>query len=66
MFKALLLATGHDPSDVMLAEALSDRASCRHFCGFARDEEKPERTAFVRFRRELVGHGLDHTNRRKA
>jgi transposase, IS5 family len=28
-------------------------------CGFARDEETPERTAFVRFRRELVAHGLD-------
>ena len=47
MFKALLLATWHDLSDVALAEALSDRASFRRFCGFARDEETPERTAFV-------------------
>jgi IS5 family transposase len=31
MFKALLLATWHDLSDVMLAEALSDRASFRRF-----------------------------------
>ncbi len=74
MFKALLLATWHDLSDVRLAEAspllerfsreakrenretgeaLSDRASFRRFCGFAREEETPERTAFVRFRREL-------------
>jgi transposase, IS5 family len=59
MFKALLLATWHDLSDVMLAEALSDRASFRRFCGFARDEATPERTAFVRFRRLLAAHGLD-------
>jgi IS5 family transposase len=61
MFKALLLATWYDLSDVALAEALSDRASFRRFCGFARDEETPERTAFVRFRRELVAHGLDRS-----
>jgi IS5 family transposase len=61
MFKALLLATWHDLSDVTLAEALSDRASFRRFCGFSRDEETPERTAFVRFRRELVAQGLDRS-----
>lgn len=61
MFKALLLATWYDLSDVMLAEALSDRASFRRFCGLARDEETPERTAFVRFRRQLVDHGLDQS-----
>lgn len=61
MFKALLLATWHDLSDVGLAEALSDRASFRRFCGFARDEETPERTAFVRFRRQLAAHGLDRS-----
>lgn len=38
MFKALLLATWYDLSDVMLAEALSDRTSFRRFCGFSRDE----------------------------
>lgn len=59
MFKALVLATWHDLSDVRLAEALEDRASFRRFCGFARDEDTPERTAFVRFRRLLVAHGLD-------
>ena len=53
MFKALLLATWYDLSDVTLAESLSDRASFRRFCGFSRDEETPERTAFVRFRRAL-------------
>jgi transposase, IS5 family len=61
MFKALLLTTWYDLSDVMLAEALSDRASFRRFCGFARDEATPERTAFVRFRRQLVEHGLDQS-----
>src|ERR1700736_2170325 len=57
MFKALLLATWYDLSDVMLAEALSDRTSFRRF---SRDEATPERTAFVRFRRLLVAQRLDH------
>jgi transposase, IS5 family len=61
MFKALLLATWYDLSDVALSEALADRASFRRFCGFSRDEETPERTAFVRFRRLLVEHGLDRS-----
>ena len=61
MFKALLLAIWYDLSDVILAEALSDRASFRRFCGFSRDEATPERTAFVRFRRELVEQGLDRS-----
>jgi transposase, IS5 family len=61
MFKALLLATWYDLSDVILAEALADRASFRRFCGFSRDEDTPERTAFVRFRRQLVAQGLDRS-----
>ena len=61
LFKALLLATWYDLSDVRLAEALSDRASFRRFCGFAREEETPERTAFVRFRRALIARGLDRS-----
>ena len=59
LFKALLLAVWHDLSDVRLAEALDDRSSFRRFCGFSRFEPTPERTAFVRFRRELVARGLD-------
>lgn len=59
LFRALLLATWHDLSDVRLAEALEDRASFRRFCGFAAHERTPERTAFVRFRAELVRRGLD-------
>lgn len=59
LFRALLLATWHDLSDVHLAEALDDRASFRPFCGFAAHEQTPERTAFVRFRRVLVRLELD-------
>ena len=63
MFKALLLAVWYDLSDVKLAEALEDRASFRRFCGFSSSEATPERTAFVRFRRALITHGLDRTLR---
>ena len=59
LFKALLLGLWHDLSDVALAEALDDRASFRRFCGFSSSEAVPERTAFVRFRRELVERKLD-------
>jgi transposase, IS5 family len=59
LFKALLIAVWHDISDVKLAEALEDRGSFRRFCGFSRDEPTPERTAFVRFRRELAARDLD-------
>ena len=59
LFKALLLAVWYDLSDVKLAEALDDRASFRRFCGFCAHEAAPERTAFVRFRKELLGQGLD-------
>ena len=59
LFKALLLSVWYDLSDVKLAEALEDRSSFRRFCGFASDEPTPERTAFVRFRRELVARSLD-------
>lgn len=58
MFRGLLLSVWYDLSDVKLAEALDDRASFRRFCGFSRSEATPERTAFVRFRRALLAHGL--------
>lgn len=58
LFKSFLLARWYDLSDVKLAEALDDRASFRRFCGFARHEPTPERTAFVRFRKALVERGL--------
>ena len=59
MFRALLLSVWYDLSDVKLAEALDDRASFRRFCGFSGSEATPERTAFVRFRKALIAHGLD-------
>jgi IS5 family transposase len=59
MVKALLLSVWYDLSDVKLAEALDDRASFRRFCGFSSHEPTPERSAFVRFRKVLVEHGLD-------
>lgn len=59
LFKALLIAVWYDLSDVKLAEALEDRASFRRFSGFSCDEATPERTAFVRFRKELIMRDLD-------
>jgi IS5 family transposase len=59
LFKALLISVWYDLSDVKLAEALDDRASFRRFCGFSAHEGTPERTAFVRFRKELMLRGLD-------
>jgi hypothetical protein len=51
---ALLLAIWHGLSDAKLGEALEDHASFRRVCEFAARDPTPERTAFVRFRRELV------------
>jgi IS5 family transposase len=59
LFKATLLSVWYDLSDIKLAEALDDRASFRHFCGFSASEPTPERTAFVRFRKALVEWELD-------
>jgi transposase, IS5 family len=59
LLRALLLVVWYDLSDGKLAKALEDRASLRRFCGFSLHEATPERTAFVRFRRGLVLHGLD-------
>lgn len=59
LFKALLIAVWYDLSDVKLVEPLDDRTSFRRFCGFSSSDVTLERTAFVRFRKELVEHGLD-------
>ena len=40
LFRAVLLATWHDLSDVRLAEALDDRASFRRSCGSAGHEPR--------------------------
>jgi IS5 family transposase len=58
LLKALLLGRWYNLSDVKLAEALDDRASFRRFCGFSGNEQTPERTAFVRFRKVLGDCGL--------
>jgi IS5 family transposase len=58
-FKGLLLARWHDLYNAKLGKASADRASLRQFCGFSTNEPTPERTAFVRFRAELVKRGLD-------
>jgi Transposase domain (DUF772) len=50
--------SGTTCSNVKLAEALDDRASLRRFCSFSAYEATPERTAFVRFRRYLIGRVL--------
>jgi IS5 family transposase len=55
----MLIAVWYDLSDVKLAEALDDRASFRRFSGFSASEPTPECTAFVRFRKALIAHGLD-------
>jgi IS5 family transposase len=62
MFKALLLATWYDLSDVMLGPRRSrtERASAASVALRAA-KITPERTAFVRFRRQLVEHGLDQS-----
>ena len=44
-----------------LAKALNDRASFRRFRGFSTYGSTPGRTAFVRFRAELIRLGLDRT-----
>jgi IS5 family transposase len=59
LFRAMLLAVWHDLSDIKLADGLADRASFRRFCGFSSCEPTPERTAFVRFRAELIKRRLD-------
>jgi IS5 family transposase len=58
LFRALLPATWPDLSDVRLAGALGGRAGFCGLCGFVAHEATPERTAFVRFRRELARRWL--------
>ena len=62
LLEALLPAAWYDLPDVKLAGARDDRASFRRFCGFAAHEPTPERTAFVRFRREFTARGLDRAS----
>ncbi len=61
LFKALLLATGSRSFRRAACRGAFGPGSFRRFCGFAREEETPERTAFVRFRRALAARGLDRS-----
>ncbi|MDH3195745.1 MAG: IS5 family transposase [Hyphomicrobiales bacterium] len=58
MFKALLLQQWYGLSDPELEDALGDRLSFRHLCGFALSDPTPDETTFVRFRAALCDHGL--------
>ena len=57
-FKPWLLAGWYHLWDVKLAEARDDRALFRTFCGFSRTDAKPERTAFLRFRKAPIAQKL--------
>ncbi len=62
MFEALLLAQWYQLSDPGLEEAMADRISFRHFCGFAIDEATPGETTFCRFRLSIVeNHHSKHS-----
>ncbi len=52
MLKALYLQALYDLSDPALEEALLDRLSFRHFCGFALDAPTPDETTIWRFRKQ--------------
>jgi IS5 family transposase len=58
LFKAMLIAVWYDLSDAKLGGSRR-QASFRRSCGFSAQEPTPERTAFVRLRRELVSQGLN-------
>lgn len=58
MFKALLVQQWYGLSDPGMEEALLDRVSFRHFCGFALDAATPDETTLCRFRNELQQAGL--------
>ncbi len=57
LFRALLIATCIDVSDVRRAEALDDRASFRRFCGFASHEPTPSAPPLCGFVRNWCGWG---------
>ena len=58
IFKALC-STWYDLPDIGVGRDAQRPGKLPPLYGFSHDEETPERTAFVRFRRQLVAHGLD-------
>jgi IS5 family transposase len=58
MFRAMLLAQWYQLSDPALEEALADRISFRHFCGFSLTDATPDETTLCRFRNGLARRGV--------
>ena len=61
MFKALLLATWYQLSDVQLEEALWDRLSFRRFVGLSWEDPTPDHSTVSRFRTALAEAELGPT-----
>lgn len=61
MIKCILLQKWFNLSDPMLEEMLLDRLSFRRFVGLSLDDNTPDETTFVRFRKRLREHGHDRT-----
>ena len=61
MIKCLMLQKWFNLSDPMLEEMLLDRLSFRRFVGLAMDQNTPDETVFVVFRKRLRKHGHSST-----
>jgi len=61
MIKCMMLQKWFNLSDPMLEEMLLDRLSFRRFVGLGMDENTPDETVFVVFRRRLRQHGHSST-----
>jgi len=59
MLKCLMLAKWFGLSDPQLEEQLRDRLSFRRFVGLGLNDDTPNETSFVNFRKRLreTGHG---------
>ncbi|AQT70306.1 Transposase DDE domain protein [Anaerohalosphaera lusitana] len=61
MVKCIMLQKWFNLSDPMLEEMLLDRLSFRRFVGLSMDDNTPDETTFVRFRKRLREHRHDRT-----
>jgi IS5 family transposase len=57
MIKCMMLQKWFNLSDPMLEEMLYDRISFRRFVGLKMDQNAPDETTFVQFRKRLNAHG---------
>jgi IS5 family transposase len=57
MIKCMMLQKWFNLSDPMLEEMLCDRISFRRFVGLKMDDNTPDETTFVQFRKRLNAHG---------